>query len=374
MWRIFKPMAHPLTIDDLPTPAVVIYAEIARRNITRLADYARAHGLGVRPHTKTHKSRFIAGLQMQAGAIGLTTAKAGEAEQFQDVTEDLLVAYPAVDPARCRRLAELARNRAIRVAADSSVGIEALGAAARQAGTTLGVLIDMDVGMNRTGVTTAADALSLARLTSQTRGVRLDGIFCYPGHIWDPLDEQPARLAAVSARLQETIDLWRADGLEAKIVSGGSTPTAFHSHLVKPYTEIRPGTYVLNDMNYLRGNFFKFEDCASRIIFTVVSNTMKDQIVLDGGTKTLTSDPCISARESGHGCLPEYPQAKITRLSEEHAQVDVSQCEKRPKIGERVAVIPNHICPCINLQDAIWWREPDGSLQKITVDARGKLS
>ena len=362
------------TVDNLPTPALVINAEIVRRNLNRLAEYARTHGLGIRPHTKTHKSRFIAKLQMEAGAIGLTVAKVGEAEELQKAAEDLLMAYPAVDPARCKRLAELASTRTMRVVADSSVGVEALAAAAKNAGSTLGVLVEIDVGMGRTGVATAQESLKLAQLIEQTRGVRLDGILCYPGQIWNPIDQQNAPLAAVSAKLQEAIDLWKANGLETKIVSGGSTPTAFQSHLVKQYTEIRPGTYVFNDMNTVHGGYCKIDDCAARIVCTVVSDAVKNQIVIDGGTKTFTSDLCLPARESGHGYMVEYPLARITRLSEEHGQVAVSACEQRPKVGERVSVIPNHICPCVNLQDAIWWREADGSVRKIKVDARGKLS
>lgn len=311
---------------------------------------------------------------MRAGAIGLTIAKATEAEQMQSASEDLLMAYPAVDRFRCKRLAELARTRTIRVIVDSAIGVEALASAATEASSTIGLLVEVDVGMRRTGVTTPEAALKLAQQITRTGGVRLDGILCYPGQIWNPVAEQEAPLAAVSAKLQMTIDLWRANGLEAKIVSGGSTPTAFQSHQITQYTEIRPGTYVFNDMNTFRGGFCTLDDCAAQIICTVVSTSITDQVVLDGGTKTFTSDICIPAPTSGHGYMVEYPQARIARLSEEHGQVDMSQCEQRPKIGDRVSVIPNHICPCVNLQDAIWWREADGSLQKITVDARGKLS
>ncbi|MBA4146792.1 MAG: alanine racemase [Verrucomicrobia bacterium] len=369
-----KDLDQARNLAELPTPALVLDAAIVRRNIQRLATYASQHNLGIRPHTKTHKSRFIAGLQIEAGAIGLTVAKVGEAEQLQAVAEDLLMAYPAVDLARCKGLAELAHSRTMRVVADSSFGVEALAAAAQSANSTIGVLVEMDVGMKRVGVATASDSLALAQLIDQSRGLRLDGILCYPGHIGQSVEQQAAPLAAVSVKLQEAIDLWAKSGLSAGIVSGGSTPTAFQSHLVKEYTEIRPGTYVFNDMNIVRGGYCPLEDCAAQIICTVVSDAVESQVVLDGGSKTFTSDLCGPAKESGHGHIIEYPAARISALSEEHGQVDVSRCEKRPKVGERVSVIPNHICPCVNLQDAIWWLEADGSLRKITVDARGKLS
>ena len=187
------------------------------------------------------------------------------------------------------------------------------------------------------------------------------------------MNQQQSALAAVDHKLRQTVDLWSKHGLEAKILSGGSTPTGYQSHLVTCCTEIRPGTYIFNDMNTVRGGFCALEDCGARIVCTVVSDAVKGQVVIDGGSKTLTNDPCTTARDSGHGHVVEYPQAKITKLSEEHGQVDVSKCDRRPQVGERVTVIPNHICPCVNLQDGFWWLE-EGRLQSSTVDARGKLS
>ena len=369
-----RPPSSGLPVENLPTPALLIDAVVAQRNIDRLARYAAEHALHIRPHTKTHKSQMVARLQLNAGATGLTVAKVGEAEQMAAVGDDLLMAYPAVDRARCSRLAGLAHSKRMRVAVDSAQAVEALAAAARSEGSTIGALVDLDVGMGRTGVATADDALTLAQQIAGTQGLRLDGLMIYPGHIWMPAMEQAPLLAAVSARLKEVLALWSKHGLEAKIVSGGSTPTAYQSHLVEGLTEIRPGTYVFNDMNTVRGGFCTLEDCAARIVCTVVSDAVKDQVVIDGGTKTFTSDFCIPARDSGHGFIVEYPEAKLTRLSEEHGQVDVSLCERRPKIGERVTIIPNHICPCVNLRDVFWWCEPDGKAVSVTVNARGMLS
>ncbi len=361
-------------LGALPTPALVIDAATAQKNIQTMATYVSANRLALRPHTKTHKNRFIAGLQMEAGAIGLTVAKVGEGIALHESARDLLMAYPAVDKFRCEGLAELAKRNTVRVVVDSLTGVDALKAAAKAAGSTIGIVVEIDVGMGRTGVASPEESLALAQAVSVSKHLQLDGILCYPGHIWDAIDQQATPIAAVSSRLQEALDLWARHGLQAKVVSGGSTPTAFQSHLVKQYTEIRPGTYVFNDMNTVRGGFCTLDQCAARIVCTVVSTAVKDQIVIDGGTKTFTSDLCLPAKESGHGYMVEYPEAKVTRLSEEHGQVDVSQCERRPKTGERVSVIPNHICPCVNLQDSIWWREANGSLHRINVDGRGKLS
>lgn len=161
--------------------------------------------------------------------------------------------------------------------------------------------------------------------------------------------------------------------MEAKIVSGGSTPTAYFSHQFKNMTEFRPGTYIFHDMNGVHGGFATIEDCAARIVATVVSSAVPGQVVIDAGSKTLTSDRCGPAPESGHGYVVEYPEAKIVKLTEEHGQVDVRSSARTPKVGERVTVIPNHICPCINLQDVVWWKEGDEKPIAIDVQARGKV-
>ncbi len=366
------------SIDTIPTPALVLDAAKVRRNIARMADYTKAIGVANRPHTKTHKSIAIAGLQLAAGAVGLTVAKVGEAEvlalAFADRQPDILVAYPAVDPARTMRLAALARTATIRVAVDSPEAIAALSAAAREAGTTIGILVDLDVGSGRTGVPTADRLVALAEAVDRAPGLRLDGIFYYPGHVTVLPESQAAPLSLVAEKLEGAIRRFDWMGLCRGIVSGGSTPTAYQSHLIRSGTEIRPGTCVYNDLNIVRGGFGSIDDCAASVVCTVVSDAVKDQVILDGGSKTLTMDRCGPAPDSGHGLIVEYSEAFIGKLTEEHAQVDVSRCAARPRVGERVTVIPNHICPVVNLHDTAWWWEADGSLQVLPIDARGKLS
>jgi len=361
------------SLNDLPTPCLVIDAAIAKRNIHRLAAYAAAHTLSVRPHTKTHKSILLSRWQIEAGASGLTVAKAGEAVVMAEAASDILMAYPAVDSHRCRELAQLARTITLRVAIDSVAAARALSASAVAAGSAIGILVDLDVGMHRTGVQTPAASLELARHVSSFKGLRLDGLMFYPGHIGAKPDQQERALRAIDVVLKEAIGLWRTAGLECRIVSGGSTPTAYQSHLIPSATEIRPGTYIFNDMNGVAGGFVALEDCAARLHCTVVSTAVPGQVVLDGGTKTFTSDRCGPAPESGHGHILEYPAARIVKLTEEHAQVDLTACNAAPRIGERVTVIPNHICPCVNLHDSVWLKNEDGSVQALKIDARGKL-
>ena len=360
-------------MDPMATPAMVIDAKTVYRNIERLATYAAAHDLDIRPHTKTHKSRQMAALQMAAGAVGLTAAKVGEVELMAEVADDVLLAFPAIDPPRTARVAHLSAHATVRVAIDSRPGAKLLGEAANRVSATIGILVDLDVGMGRTGLQTPSEALKLAQFVDATPGLRLDGLFGYPGHIGGPADRQETELLKVSDKLAATLRLWVDHGLQARIVSGGSTPTAYQSHLVPEYTEIRPGTYLYNDMNTVRGGYCTLEDCAARIVCTVVSTAVPGQVVIDAGSKTLSSDRCGPAPDSGHGHVLEYPEARITCLSEEHGQVDIRSCRTSPQLGERVTVVPNHICPCVNLQDTAWWRDEEGRLQELSIDARGLL-
>jgi len=373
---------------DVPTPALLVDLTVAQRNIDRMQAYADEHGLGLRPHTKTHKSLRLAARQLAAGARGLTVAKVGEAEVMAaaDGCGDLLVAYPAFDPGRRARLARLARGRgdvAVRVGVDSAVAADAIADAARDAGATIGLLVDLDVGMHRTGVQSPADALALAQRIDKTKGARLDGIMFYPGHVRGGPDDQAAALSEVAVILGETLALWRKSGLAAAIVSGGSTPAAPRSHLVGGATEIRPGTYVFNDMNTVRAGHAGLDDCAARVACTVISDAVPGKVVLDAGSKTLTSDRCSPALDSGFGHVVEYPGAKIVRLSEEHGEVDLSGCSGAPpRLGERIHVIPNHICPCVNLQNLSWAGAglfdgrgaAAGALEPLAIEGRGLTS
>jgi D-serine deaminase-like pyridoxal phosphate-dependent protein len=312
-------------------------------------------------------------MQMELGATGLTVAKVGEAKVMSEASHDLLMAYPAVDPLRCNQLAALAHRITIRVGIDSTIAADALSDAARSTRTTIGILVDLDVGLHRTGVQTPADALSLAQYVSRLPGLRLDGLMFYPGHVKDESHESLKQLAAADAKLAEALSLFSKGGLGASVVSGGSTPAAYQAHRIPSMTEARPGTYIFYDMNGVRGGYAKLEDCAARIHCTVVSTAVPGQFVIDAGSKTLTSDKCGPAPESGHGHVVEYAGAKIVKLTEEHGQVDCRECDKAPKVGDRVTVIPNHICPCVNLQDQMWWKENNEPARPIPVDARGKV-
>ena len=361
--------------DATPTPALIIDLPTVRRNIARLADYGRTHNLAIRPHTKTHKSIRMARLQLEAGAAGLTVAKVGEATTMAQAGRDLFLAYPALDPWRRERLAALAKTHALRVGLDSIEAADLIGEAARAAGATVGVLVDLDVGFHRTGVQSPADALALAQHVDRSAGLRFDGIMCYPGHLKQSPEELTTKwFPGIQQTLAETIDLFRRHGLEVKVVSGGSSPTAYLSHHIPAITEIRPGTYIYNDMNMVSCGYATLADCAAQLTCTVVSTAVPGKFVIDAGSKSLTSDRrAVNPDTAGHGHVAEYPGATIVRLSEEHGEVKLPDGSPSPRIGERVHVIPNHICPCVNLQTMAWVREEGGRLEAMAIDARGMV-
>ncbi len=373
-----KSSTSPRLVSDLSeiaTPSLLIDLPTVERNVRRMAEYVRSHRLDLRPHIKTHKSLSIARLQAQAGAKGLAVAKVGEAEVMSEVSDDLLVAYPLVDRARVQRISSLAKRQTVRVAVDSTTACDVIAQAASHHGSTAGILVDVDVGFHRTGVQDAESALRIAEHVERADGLRLDGIMSFPGHLNSPPDQQSQELSQIDRKLREVIDLWREHGLKARIVSGGSTPTAYQSHLVSALTEIRPGTYVYNDWNTVVGGQCEVDDCAASVLCTVVSDAVPGKVVVDAGSKTLTSDRNTHLGESGgHGHVVGYPGARVVRLTEEHGEIDVKGCEDRPAVGERLHIIPNHICPAVNLQDHFWIDRGDGSYERARVDARGLLS
>jgi D-serine deaminase-like pyridoxal phosphate-dependent protein len=359
----------------IPTPALLVNDEAVERNLKRVAEHCARNGIRLRPHTKTHKSRFMADRQLKHGAAGLTVAKVGEAEALGREGDDLLVAYCYFDPARARQLAALAKTMRIHAAVDSIEAVDIIAQAAREAGVTIGLLVDMDLGFHRTGVASAEETLNVARHISKHKGVIAEGLFGFPGHLMMPREAQSKALAGISEMIRQAIGQWTRDGHKVSIVSGGSTPSAMFADEVKEWTEIRPGTYIYNDRNTLAGGWCKQEDCATTILATVVSTAVPNKCVIDAGSKTLTSDRLhADPMNAGFGLIVEYPQAKLVRLSEEHGEVDLNLSSKRPKLGERIHVIPNHICPCVNLQDGYWLKRADGSVERLTVDARGRVT
>jgi D-serine deaminase-like pyridoxal phosphate-dependent protein len=361
-------------VSEIETPALVVDLDILERNLRRVAAYAGEHGLRLRPHTKTHKSILLAKRQLELGAAGLTVAKVSEAEVMLGAgPADLLVAFPIVGRAKLARLMEVARRTHVTVALDSLAAARELSGAARETQVEVGVLAEFDAGLGRVGVMPGVPLLELARSIRQLPHLNFQGLTFYPGHIKD-LDETGLHALA---QLSELVGSIRADferaGVEVPIVSGGSTPTLFHSHEIDGLTEIRPGTYLFNDVNTVRSGGCAMEDCAAAILATVVSVARPGHMILDGGSKTFSSDRPVNSAEVTFGHVVEAPAARFHKMNEEHGFVELAGVEREFGVGDRVHVIPNHICVAVNLHERAYGVRGDRVEEIWNVDARGKL-
>ena len=356
-------------VQDLDTPVLVVDLDIMERNLTRVQDYCNLHGLKLRPHTKTHKSIEVAQRQLGLGAVGLTVAKTSEAEALLGAgARDMLVAYPVIGEQKARRLASIAAMTRLTVAIDSLFGAQQLSAAAEAAGTRLGFLVEIDVGLGRVGVTPEG-AVELTLEAMKLPNLDWRGINFYPGHI---KSQDAEKLAALAVLLEQIRMGFAAAGLNPEIVSGGSTPALFHSHELPGLTEIRPGTYVFNDLNTVASGACTLEDCAASVLVTVISTARPGHMIVDGGSKTFSSD-MLSSGGPGHGRLVQAPGAYFQKMNEEHGFVDLTNAERTFAVGEKVSIIPNHICVVVNLHEYVYGVRGDVVEEAWRVDARGKL-
>ena len=363
-----------MNVHDLDTPALIVDLDIMERNLRRVADYARAHGLRLRPHTKTHKTPALGRMQLALGAAGLTVAKVGEAEVMAATgTPDLLVAYPVLGERKLARLMEVARRTSVTVALDSSPAAQQLSEAAAVAGVRIGVLAEMDAGLHRVGVDPGAPLLELVQEIERLPRLEWRGIAFYPGHIKTAGEGADLALEELSGILRNSLTLLRANGLDPAIISGGSTPTLFRSHEVAGLNEIRPGTYIFNDRNTVACGACSFADCAATILTTVVSTARAGQFIIDGGSKTFSSDRLVTGGDDGFGQIVGMPGAHFVKMNEEHGFVSLASGSEELRVGDRIQVVPNHICVAVNLHETIYGVRGERVEEAWKVEARGKL-
>jgi D-serine deaminase-like pyridoxal phosphate-dependent protein len=350
--------------DAFGTPAVIIDLDRVEANIARVQRLCEAAGVANRPHIKTHKSPTLAKMQVAAGARGITCQKLGEAEVMVDGgLDDILISYNLLGEEKTGRLGRLLQRAKITVAADNPTVVEGLPKAAAIAGRPLGVVIECDTGRRRAGVETAGEAVALARLIKDTPGLELEGFLFYPTEASWPETQRFFDAAREGVR---------GLGLEARIVSTGGTPNLPNMGKLKGATEHRAGTYIFNDRMMLACGAAALEDCALSVYTTVVSRAAPERGILDAGSKTLTAD--TGALNDGFGLILEYPQARIAAFAEEHGFLDLARSNARPKVGEIVRVIPNHVCVVVNMVDRLVAVRGDKIVDVLPVAARGRLA
>jgi D-serine deaminase-like pyridoxal phosphate-dependent protein len=359
---------------ELSTPALTIDLDILEANLDRMAHYCNEHGLDLRPHTKTHKTPELSRMQVGRGAVGLTVAKVGEAQVMADAgLDDILVAYPVWGGEKLRQLAMLARSRNILLSLDSEATARELSRAMAAQDATIGVLVEFDSGLGRCGLEPGAACVELAAKAAKLKGLRFRGLMTYYGNIWGTEQERRAEAARVAGRVGHVLKVFADARIPIDIVSGGSTPAARLTESIPGITEIRPGTYVYNDLNTLYQGVCSLEDCAARVVTTVVSTAVPGRAVVDAGSKTLSSDLLSSGPKTGYGYIVEAPDANLFRLTEEHGSVDVTKSGRELQIGEVVTVIPNHVCTCVNMHDEAFLLRGDQVVGQWRIAAREKI-
>ncbi|SLN18838.1 D-TA family PLP-dependent enzyme [Roseisalinus antarcticus] len=349
-------------IDAIQTPAVLIDMDRAEANLAMAQDLANDLGLGLRPHVKTHKLPGLARRQVALGAVGVTCQKLGEAEAMADGgLADIFLPYNILGAAKLDRLAALHGRVRLSVTADSAETVA--GYAARFGPEApLTVLVECDTGMGRCGVQSPEAALSLARQIDAAEGLHFGGLMTYP-----PLGHGPETndwLTRAKALLEDA-------GLASEVISTGGTPDLLRAGQIPVATEYRPGTYVYSDRMQVAWGHGTLQDCAMTVLATVVSRPTPDRAVLDAGSKALAADTCGAP---GFGHLPAYPDAVVTGLSEEHGVVDLSACTRKPEIGERLRIVPNHACVVSNLFDRVHLMRGDEVEEIAQVTSRGALT
>jgi D-serine deaminase-like pyridoxal phosphate-dependent protein len=363
-----------MQLSGLSTPALTIDLDVLERNLCRMAELCRRQGVGLRPHTKTHKTPEVARMQIEHGALGLAVAKVGEAEVMAAAgLDDILVAYPIFGGEKLRRLAEIARTRRVLLSLDSEATAQELSRAASAQGATVGVLVEFDVGVHRCGLEPGPECVELARKIERLPGLQFRGLMTYFGNVWGSPEARRAEAEQVAGRVGKALAAFREARMAVEIVSGGSTPSAEFAHLVPGTTEIRPGTYVYNDMNTYYQGACRLEDCAARVVTTVVSTAVPGRAIIDAGSKTLSSDLLNSGPKTGYGYIVEAPDAAIVKLNEEHGLVDITKSAHSFRVGEVLTVIPNHVCTCVNMQDEVFTHRQGETAGSWRVAARGKI-
>jgi len=344
-----------MDIYELETPSVLIDLDRMERNIQRMQDLCDEAGVGLRPHIKTHKIPEIAKMQIEAGAVGIACQKVSEAEVFaQAGLNDILIPYNILGASKTARFADLALYNRMTTSADSLTVVAGLADAAAALDIRLRVLVELATELERTGAQ-VDQALEVGEAIENNPHLHFAGIQLYPSY------------PSIRPALQELIQRLDAAGIGVDTVSGGGTGAVLRAKEVPELTEVRVGTYVFNDWGTASQGWCRLEDCAMTVRVTVVSRPSEGRAILDSGSKTLSSDTF----DGGYGHIVEYPAARIYKLNEEHAYVDVSNCDPAPEVGEVVSVIPVHTCVVTNLHNALYGVRGEEVELSWTVAARG---
>jgi len=354
-------------VDELDTPCIVVDLDVAESNIAKLQAAANEMGVDVRPHSKTHKSPYWARKQMEAGAIGICCAKVGEAEVMVEAgVQEVMIPNQVIGKRKIARVVALANTANVVVAVEDSSNVDDLSEAASSAGAELGVIIEINVGMNRCGVDPEA-AVALAKQVDDAPGLRFDGLMGYEGHTVAERDYETRKINAENAMaiLNSAASNIRDAGVDVKIVSAAGTGTYNISGNVDGVTELQCGSYIFMDGDYLEV-FNDFEP-ALTVLSTVISRQQDDVAITDMGLKSISIDRGLAEIVSPAG-------ASIIKHSEEHTKVSLPDASTQSlKVGDKVQARPTHGDTTINLHEYYFGIRNGKLEQAIPIPGRGKF-
>jgi D-serine deaminase-like pyridoxal phosphate-dependent protein len=333
----------------------------------------KTQGIKHRPHIKAHKSVLLAKMQIEHGATGITCAKLSEAEAMMDggIT-DILIANEIIGPIKWERLMRLSQRGNVITVIDSSIGAKGISEYSLKYGLTSKVYIDVDLGTHRCGVS-IEEAIKLCKVVQQLPNIEIVGLFGYSSRAYGQPDEASMRAASENETfllLKAKDEIENATGIKFQNLSSGSSYSSKMPETMAGVTESRAGNYVFNDATALRSGICTPDDCALRVVATVISNPEPGRLILDSGSKSLSSDG--SRYDNLYGFIMEYPEMEIYALNEEHAYVRYPK-HYYPRVGEKVTIIPNHSCVISNLFGELVGVYEDGSTKVIPIEGRGAL-
>ena len=363
---------------ELDTPSLMVDHDIFMNNLKFMQDYADRNQVSLRPHTKTHKSPELAKIQLEAGACGIAVAKTGEAEVMAaHGLTDIFIANEVVGAQKLRRIRKLAETITIAFGVDCPEHILAAEEIFSDAEKPAEVLIEIEVGENRSGVIEEKDFYTLLDTFKRCPHVHLKGLFSHDGNCYSAENVEACTQIAIGAQ-ERTLHFAKlaADyGFPCEVISYGSTPTFMNQVPILPgITELRPGTYALMDAS--QGNAIRSLDrCAASVLATVISRPTAERVILDVGAKgmTMQSRTAGICATPGKGTLPDYPGVYIDHMYDEHAIIYNASFRKQVKVGDKVRIIPVHICPVCNLYDKMYLIKGDEVIQEIEIACRGAL-
>jgi Predicted amino acid aldolase or racemase len=367
-----------MNYKDIDTPALLIDETVLNKNLEYMGDYAKKQNVQLRPHTKTHKMPYLAMKQREHGATGITVAKVGEAEIMAVYgLKDIFIANQIVGKQKLERIKKLAEQINISFGVDSVHHIEEIDEVFEGADKKAQVLIEIEVGEERSGIIEEIDYKLLLNSIRASKNVELKGIFSHDGHTYKAVDKDDCYdlFMTATTRTLHFANIARDMDFDIETVSIGSTPPfMFGFDIPEGVTEIRPGTYILMDGSQSNA-INSYDYSAASVLTTVISKPTHERVITDVGAKGLTAQSRskgLTATE-GFGKIKEYDGAYVHGVFDEHAIIYNREFSDKVNIGDKVRIIPNHICPVSNLYHKAYLINNDEIVKEIDIAAQGKL-